>query len=38
LPGMLGGGGTDNIMKRIDEMIGGKEGAGGLLKQFQIPR
>jgi AsmA protein len=39
LPGMLGGGGgAGDWMKRIDEMIGGKEGGGGLLKQFQIPR
>jgi len=40
LPGMLGGGGAENWMKRLDEMIGGREG-GGLgerLKQFQIPR
>jgi AsmA protein len=38
LPGIPGGGEAENWMKRIDEMIGGREGAGGLLKQFQVPR
>jgi AsmA protein len=46
LPGMLGGGGgADNLMKRLDDLIGGGRGGGrdggGIgerLKQFQIPR
>jgi AsmA protein len=41
LPGMLGGGGADNWMKGLDDLIGGgRKGGGGLgerLKQFQIP-
>jgi AsmA protein len=42
LPDMLGGGGAENFMKRLDDLIGGGRGGGGglgeRLKQFQIPR
>jgi AsmA protein len=41
LPGMLGGGGAENWMKRLDDMIGGGRDGGGIgerLKQFQFPR
>jgi len=42
LGGMLGGSGAKDLMKGLDDLIGGgREGGGGLgerLKQFQIPR